>query len=334
MGYIVEALKRLFFSNMNKQLLILVFFVLLSAIFWLMLTLNETYEKELKVPVRIVNIPKKVVLTSAAVDTLRLTIRDKGWVLLSYMFGEKKPELSVNYKNYDRGNGGGIISHADIKRLALLQLESSSAVTAVKPEKLEFFYNNGERKRVPVRWTGRVIPEQLYYISHILYSNDSVDVYTSREKLDSINYVFSEPLNYIGFRDTLKIDCKLAHQPDVKVVPDHITITFLTDVLTEERINVPIQCINLPPGKLLRTFPARVQVNYVAGIGQIKQLKPEDFTVVADYQEIERKPAEKCNIYLRHTPQGISRASLSTKQVDYLIEEEETETAAIAVTEE
>ncbi len=326
MGYLIEALKRFFFSNMNKQLLIFVFFIFLSAIFWLMLTLNETYEKELQVPVRIVNVPKKVVLTSAAVDTLRLTIRDKGWVLLSYMFGEKKPELSVNYKNYDRGNGGGIVSHADIKRLALQQLESSSTVTAVKPEKLEFFYNNGERKRVPVKWTGQVIPEQLYYISHILYSNDSVDVYTSREKLDSIHYVFSEPLNYIGFRDTLKIDCKLAHQPDVKVVPDHISITFLTDVLTEESINVPIQCINLPSGKLLRTFPARVKVNYVAGIGQIKQLKPEDFTVVADYQEIVKKPTEKCNIYLRHTPQGVSRASLSTKQVDYLIEEEETET--------
>jgi len=334
MGYFVEALKRFFFSNMNKQLLIFVFFIFLSAIFWLMLTLNETYEKELKVPVRIVNIPKKVVLTSAAVDTLRLTIRDKGWVLLSYMYGEKKPELSINYKNYDRGNGGGIVSHADIKRLAQQHLASSSSVTAVKPEKLEFFYNNGERKRVPVQWRGRVIPEQLYYISRVLYSNDSVDVYASREKLDSIQYVFSEPLEYSGFRDTLKIDCKLTHQPDVKLVPEQISITFLTDVLTEERINVPIQCVNLPKGKILRTFPARIIVNFVAGIGQIKQLKPEDFTVVADYLEIEKKPAEKCNIYLRHVPQGVSRASLSTKQVDYLIEEEEIGTVKIATEEE
>ena len=31
---------------------------MLSAIFWLILTLNEGYEKELKIPVRVVNIPK------------------------------------------------------------------------------------------------------------------------------------------------------------------------------------------------------------------------------------------------------------------------------------
>jgi len=323
MGYFGEVLKRFIFSNMNKQLLVFLFFIFLSAIFWLMLTLNKTYEQEINVPVRIVNVPRKVVLTSAAVDTLRLTIRDKGWILLSYMYGEKKPELTVNFKNYDRGNGGGIVPHADIKRLAQQQLESSSAVTAAKPEKLEFFYNNGERKRVPVRWTGRVIPEQLFFISRVHYSEDSVDVYASREKLDSIQVVYSEPLNYSGFRDTLKISCKLAHQSDVKVVPDRISITFLTDVLTEESINVPIQCINLPEGKVLRTFPATVRVNFVAGIGQIKQLRPENFTVEADYLEIIKKPSETCNIYLRHTPQGVSRASLSTKQVDYLIEEEE-----------
>ncbi len=323
MGYIGEVLKRFIFSNMNKQLLVLLFFIFLSAIFWLMLTLNQTYEQEVDVPVRIVNVPKKVVLTSAAVDTLRLTIRDKGWILLSYMYGEKKPELTVNYKNFDRGNGGGIVPHADIKRLVQQQLESSSTVTAVKPEKLEFFYNNGECKRVPVRWSGRVTPEQLYFISRVHYSQDSVDVYASHEKLDSIQCVYTEPLNYSGFRDTLNIHCKLAHQSDVKVVPEQISITFLADVLTEESISVPIHCLNLPEGKVLRTFPARVKVNFVAGIGQIKKLQPEDFIVAADYLEIISKPSETCNISIRHTPQGISRASLSTKKVDYLIEEGE-----------
>ncbi len=314
---------------MNKQLLVFLFFILLSAVFWLILTLNETYEKDVKVPFRIVNIPKNVVLTSASVDTLRLTIRDKGWILLGYMFGDKRPELTVNYKNYDRGNGAGVATQADIKRMAQQLLETSSAITSIKPEKLEFFYNNGECKRVPVRWTGHIIPEQLYYLSHVHYSNDSVDVYTSREKLDSIQYVYTEPMNYTGFRDTLTVSCKLAHQADVKVVPEQISVTFHTDVLTEESINVPIRCINLPDGKLLRTFPAKIEVNFVAGIRKIKQLQPDDFIVIADYEEIVKKKSEKCNIYLRHSPQGISRATLSTKQVDYLIEDEETGRAEV-----
>ena len=311
------------FSNMNKQLLTFLFFLILSGIFWLTITLNETYERELKIPVQIVGIPKNVVLTSPVVDTVRATIRDKGWMIVAYLHGDRIPKVTLNYKNYDRGNGAGIISSSDIKRLLDQQLEISTTVSTVKPDRLEFFYNNGERKRVPVRWTGRVIPEQLYYISQVNYLPDSVDVYAAPEKLDSIRAVYTEPLNYAGFRDTLTVGCRLTHANDVKVVPERIQIEFFTDVLTEETFEgIPVQCLNLPEGKVLRTFPAKVKVHFVAGASQIRLLRPEDFIVIADYREITQNPSEKCNLYLQSVPHGISRATLETKQVDYLIEED------------
>ena len=311
------------FSNVNKQFLTFLFFLMLSGIFWLTITLNETYEREVKVPVRVVGIPKNVVLTSPATDTIRATIRDKGWMIVAYLYGDRLPTINLNYKNYDRGNGAGFVSASDMKRLLEQQLEISTTVNTVKPDRLEFFYNNGERKRVPVRWTGRVIPEQLYFISHVDYRPDSVDVFASRQKLDSIRLIYTEPLNHVGFRDTLLVHCKLSHPADVKVVPEHVSVVFHTDVLTEESIDVPIKCINLPEGKMLRTFPAKVKVNFVAGISQIRELSPDEFAVIADYLEIEQKGSDKCNIYLKTVPPGISRASLSAKQVDYLIEEEE-----------
>lgn len=320
---VMQILKNFLLSNINKQLFTFLFFLILSAIFWLILTLNEGYEKELKIPVRIVNVPKNVMLTSPSVDTVRATVRDQGWVLLNYMFGEYNNNVKIDFRNYDKTFGKGVVPNADLKRLIEQSLESSSKVTAVKPEKLEYFYNNGEHKRVPVHWNGRVIPEQLFFISHVDYKPDTVDVYASREKLDSIRIVYTEPLNYVGFRDTLLVDCKLAHAADVKVVPERIQVVFHTDLLTEESIDVPIKCINLPAGKTLRTFPAKVRVNFVAGVSQIRELTADEFTVVADYLEIEQKASEKCNIYLKEVPNGISRATLSTKQVDYLIEDGE-----------
>ena len=320
---VMQILKNFLLSNINKQLFTFLFFLIHSAIFWLILTLNEGYEKELKIPVRIVNVPKNVMLTSPSVDTVRATVRDQGWVLLNYMFGEYNNNVKIDFRNYDKTFGKGVVPNADLKRLIEQSLESSSKVTAVKPEKLEYFYNNGEHKRVPVHWNGRVIPEQLFFISHVDYKPDTVDVYASREKLDSIRIVYTEPLNYVGFRDTLLVDCKLAHAADVKVVPERIQVVFHTDLLTEESIDVPIKCINLPAGKTLRTFPAKVRVNFVAGVSQIRELTADEFTVVADYLEIEQKASEKCNIYLKEVPHGISRATLNTKQVDYLIEDGE-----------
>ena len=323
MGKIIsQQIRRILFNSTSKQIMIFLFFLVLSGIFWLFLTLNESYEHEIKIVYKIKGIPKNVVLTSNEIDTFRVTIRDKGWIILRYLYDNNR-HVNIHYKNYDRGNGSGIASSSEVKRLIAKQLEPSTIVNSVKPDRLEFFYNNGERKRVPVRWAGRVIPEQLYFISHVQYMPDSVDIYSSREKLDSIKVIYTEALNYAGFRDTLIVDCKLSHQKDVKVVPENIRIGFYTDVLTEESIDgVPIKAINMPEGKVLRTFPPKVKIRFITGVSQFRTLRPEDFIVIADYKEISQHPSEKCNIYLKTVPHGISRATLETKKVDYLIEEE------------
>ncbi len=318
-----QIIRSFLFSGANKQLLIFSFFLVLSFVFWLIITLNETYEREIKVAVNITNVPNNIVLTSDDTDTMRVTVRDKGWVLLAYLHTRQSPAVNITYKNFDNGDGTGSISASEAKRYIQQKLESSTVITSIKPDKLEIFYNNGECKRVPVRWTGRVIPEHLYFISNVIYWPDSVDVYAAREKLDSIRVVYTETLNYANFRDTLIVDCRLSHSKDMKIVPENIKVGFFTDVLTEESIDgVPVQAINMPEGKVLRTFPPKVKVHFVSGVSRLKHIKPSDFTVIADYNEISQNPSEKCNIYLRATPQGISRATLDIKQVDYLIEEE------------
>lgn len=311
------------FSTANREFLVFLFFLALSGTFWLSLTLNDVYEKEFAVPFAVTDIPKNAVLTSNDVDTVKITIRDKGIFLLSYYYGEKLKRISVNFRNYMRNNGTGLVSQQEMQKLIYQRLLSSSKIISVKPERLEFSYNYGAKKRVPVRWSGRVIPEELYFISRVEYRPDSVTIYASDEKLDSINMVYTEPLNYANFRDTLNVSCHLAKMKGVKIMPDHIKIRFLTDVLTEERIEgIPIQGINLPEGKVLRTFPAKVNVSFVTGVSIYRNLRPEDFTVVADYNEIKRHPSEKCRITLKNVPQGISRARLDVTLVDYLIENE------------
>lgn len=319
-----QAIKEFLFTKTSKEFLIFLFFLALSGIFWLSLTLNETYEREFSVPVSVVGVPKNAVLTSDEVDTVRVTIRDKGIMLVFYKYGDALKHIELPFHNYTHNNGTGQIPASEIQKRIYQNLVSSSKITAIKPEKMEFFYNYGTKKQVPVRWSGRVIPEELYFISKVSYEPDSVTIYASQEKLDSINMVYTEQLNYANFRDTLIVDCNLAKLKGVKTVPDHIRIKFFTDVLTEERIsNIPIVGINMPEGKVLRTFPAKTSVSFVAGVSVYRNLKPEDFTVIVDYDEIRSNPSEKCRVYLKNVPSGISRAKLETIMVDYLIESQE-----------
>lgn len=320
-GSVWKTIREVLFTKTSKEILLFLFFLGLSGVFWLSLTLNETYEKDFAIPVCVSDIPKNAVLTSDEVDTIHATIRDKGIVLVAYKYGEALRRLKMPFRNYTSNNGSGVIPASELQKYLYQRLVSSSKITAIKPDKLEFYYNYGSKKQVPVRWSGRVIPEELYFVSRVAYEPDSITIYASQEKLDSINMVYTEQLNYANFRDTLTVDCNLAKLKGVKTVPDHIRIRFFTDVLTEERIsNVPIVGINMPEGKVLRTFPAKTSVSFVAGVSVYRSLKPEDFTIIADYNEIRKNPTEKCHIYLKKVPSGISRARLETSMVDYLIE--------------
>lgn len=320
---ISQQLSNFLFSSMSRELLVFLFFLFLAGIFWLLMTLNETYEKEYRVPVSIVNVPKNVVLTSGDSDTLKVVLRDKGLLLLGYMYGDRLKPISVDYATYSKKKGQGSVPAADIQKEILRQISASTKLVQVKPESVDFTFNYGESKQVPVKWSGKVQPERLYYIANTHYSPDSITIYASEEILDSINVVYTEPLNLTNFRDTISITTQISKIHGVKMVPSEVSITFFTDVLTEESIDgIPVVGINLPEGKRLRTFPARVSVSFVAGVSLFKHLTADDFQVVADYNEIKRSQSDKCALILQKTPRGISRVSLVTKEVDYLIEEE------------
>ena len=322
LGRLFTIVRNFLFSRTNREFLIFLFFLSLSGVFWLLLTLNETYEREMAVPIHIADIPSDIMLTSDETDTVKVVIRDRGIILLTYIYGEALKNVSADFKTYDQSGGNGSISAAELAKIVQGHLAASSKIVSVKPDKLRFFYNTGASKRVSVRWRGRVIPEQLYFLSHVAYDPDSITIYASEERLDSIRMVFTEQLNHVGFRDTLAVDCRLRRIEGVKMIPDHVKVTFYTDVLTEESVDgIPVVGINLPPGKVLRTFPARVSVKFVTGINVYRTLKPSDFTVVADYDELRSQPSEKCNLTLQRVPQGINHPKLVTSQVDYLIEE-------------
>lgn len=227
---IFPIVRNFLFSTVNKEFLIFLFFLALSGVFWLMMTLNETYEKEMRIPVHIVNVPQNVVLTSDSVDTVKVSLSDKGFVLLGYMYGDGLRPLKVNFKNYMRSTGTGSVTAAELQRMMYQQLSASTKITSTKPDRLEYFFNYGLHKRVPLRWSGRVIPEHLYFISHTEYETDSVDIYASQEKLDSINIVYTEPLNYANFRDTLSVRCNLQKMRGVKSVPDNVKILSLIHI--------------------------------------------------------------------------------------------------------
>lgn len=320
---IINMVRNFLFSSANREFLTFFFFLVLSTIFWLMTALNETYEREIGVPAYLVNIPKNVVITSDMEDTVRVTVRDKGFALLAYTYGEGIRPINVNFQSaITRQSGYGVVPSQELMKMINQRFSGSSKIVQVKPDRLDFHYNYGLSRQVSVKMAGNVVPGKSFYLARTRFWPEKVTVYGSKQVLDSLRFVKTVPINITNFNDTVLRTVALETIKGVKIVPNTVRIGLYPDILTEENIEVPITAINMPEGKVLRTFPQRVTVNFIVGASMFRSISPEQFAVVVDYNEIIDHPSDKCSIHLRETPQGVRNARLKMTQVDYLIEEQ------------
>ena len=316
---ILKAVRNFLFSGLNKEFLIFLFFLALSGAFWLLMTLNETMEREFKIPMRLTGVPGNAVITGELPDTVRVTVRDKGFTLVTYDF---RP-LVFRFSNYaDEDEGKGVIPLTDVQKQVLSQMYGSSKLLQVKPGAFDFYFTYGTSKKVPVVFRGKITTNKSYYLAHTEFLPGTVTVYANKKRLDQLRYVEIEPFNYRNLQDTIHKTVRLQRIVGVKIVPNTVRLSVYPDVLTEETIDVPITAINMPPGMVLRTFPSRVTVRFTIGASLFRTVSADQFKVVVDYDELSSNPADKCTLQLRSVPRTVSKAMLEVEKVDYLLEQQ------------
>lgn len=319
---IFRAIKNFLFSIVNKEFLIFLFFLCVSAAFWVLTTLNETIDREIAVPIKLVNVPKGVVITSEMNDTLKVTVRDRGYFLFAYRYGNIIHPISIDFKNYSKDANKGMVTSADLQKQIYHQIYNSSRIVSIKPDRWEFYFTQGQKKSVPISLRGKVVPGQSYYIARVSFLPERVDVYARQSLLDSINMAYTDVLDVKELTDTIVRTVSLQKKKGVKYVPSEVVVTIYPDILTEGSVEIPVTAVNMPVGRVLRTFPARVKVTFVVGASNVRSIKPDQFKIQADYQDIEANPSEKCALRLVQQPRIVKNARLEVDHVDYLIEEQ------------
>ncbi len=316
-----KTLRSSFSKLWNKQFLIFLFFLGLSASFWLFQALNETYEREFTVPLKMQNIPKNVVLTTELPKHINITLRDKGGMLFNYRYGIGLKPVVIDFEKRVNTGGHVQIHMSEILKDLSKRLPSSTEIVSARPDTLEFFYNYGLCKRVPVRLPGNVETDRLYYLSHYKLSPDSVTVYATKSQLDTIMAAYLQPVHIEELADTTSFRSKVTAIKGVKFEPSSIDVSLYVDRLVEKTVQVPIQWINFPTTKALRTFPSKVNITFQVGMGMYRNITANDFVVSVDYEELIRDTASTCRPKLRTSPQGITHARINPAEVEYVIED-------------
>lgn len=306
---------------LNRQFLIFLFFLVLSAAFWMFQALEEDYEKEFSIPLRLKNVPENVVVTTDLPNALRVVLKDRGVTLLQYMYGSKLSVVVVDFNECANYSGHVRLLGSDLQKQIAAQLENSTRLISIKPDTVDFYYNYGGHKRVPVRIQGEVNADTRYNISHVRLKPDSVVVYAISSVLDTITAAYTSPLYLRNLRDTTETDVPFRTVRGAKFVPSKSHITFFVDQMTEKTVQVPVQWVNFPASKTLRTFPQKVSITFQVGAGMYRRIGPDHFVIVVNYEELMRDTTGRCRLQLKTIPAGASHVRIVPNQVDFLIED-------------
>lgn len=317
----LNGIRSFLLAKKSREFLIFLFFVFVSFCFWLLQVLNDDYETELSIPLRMKNVPENVVLTSELPKELKIGVKDRGTVLVNYLLGQTIYPVMIDFEEYsDKGNQVQIPSSSLSKRIAS-QLNQSTKLFAIKPDTLDLIYMRGEGKKVPVRLRGEVKAEPQYYISDIVFTPDSVMVYAPKNILDTITSAYTEMLYMEEISDTTRHRAELMPVKGVRFTPSYSDVMFLVDMYSEKTVEVPVQGINFPEDKILRTFPSKVQVTFQIGLRQFKNVTAKDFLVVVDYNTLREEKSEKCKPVLLESSPNAKHVRVIPQEIDYIIEQ-------------
>jgi len=138
-----RKIKDFLLSDKSREFLIFLFFFFIAGGFWLLQTLNNDYEAEFSIPVRLKGVPNHVVLTSEPPSELRIKVKDKGTVLLNYMLGKSFFPVNIDFSESKVPDNHVKIYTSELEKKIAGQLNVSTRLLSVKPDTLEYIYSTG-----------------------------------------------------------------------------------------------------------------------------------------------------------------------------------------------
>lgn len=318
-----RKIKKFLKGSLTRNFWAFLFFLVLSAGFWLFLTLEDIYEVDIAVPVKLKNVPENVVITTPPPQEINIRVKDRGGQLLRYRYTHSLGSITIDFKDFDTRSGHVALLTSELTRNIIKRLQSSTSVVSFSPDTLEYFYNFGLNKSVPVKVCGNITADSLYCITGCTASPAIVKVYAAKGILDTLTAVYTEPLEQEGLSERKTINVSLAKIRGAKTVPDKVKATINVDQMTEKTLTVRIDHTNFPAGKTLKTFPGIVSVVCQVGLKQYRDITADKFAIVISYDEVSENNTNRLRLSLKKKPEGISNVRIVPEEVEFIIEDTE-----------
>lgn len=270
---------------MNKNLKIFVISFIFALSLWIYINLNLSYSLDLSIPVEIKSSTSQA-LTEEIPNSIDITVKGKGWELLSIMISKDiKYSLDVSkYKKDSKINTAQFVNER-------MDLHSNVSVMKINPDTITISFDKISEKIIPVKNRISVIPKEGYSIvGKPLLNPDSVKIKGSAYILSKIKSVATEDLIFDNVNTDLSGSVKIKDtlQNIIKIDPKILNYSYRVELSAEKSFeDVSVDISGIPDDKEVLLIPPKVNLSVRGGVERISQVTPSEIKVKVEFNNIE-----------------------------------------------
>ncbi len=321
-------MKQKFKIRFNREWLTYLVFLLIAIVIWYLNALNKNYTTTMNFKVRYVNLPADKVLVNTPLEKLSLTINASGYTILKERLGFAFQPIAIDagHRNLRAKTSNPSIYYILTKNIYTQieqEFDASISLKSISPDTISFVFSEVVQKEIPVKVLVDLQFEKQYLPKGQMKINPAkVTIAGPRAIVDTMKYVYTQPIKYRKLNDTLRADIKLQPVRQLKYSVEEVHIVQPIERHTEATLSVPIEVINLTDGLKMKTFPGVVTINCMVGISDFEKLQPYLFRVAVDYASIKdsKDNQARVKVSLLKSPDYVSDVKFNPKNVEYIVE--------------
>jgi YbbR domain-containing protein len=301
---------------LNLKYHILAASFLLSILLWISLNLNQSYEIQRTIPVKL-NIEKPYASANTVPQTLEVRFKGTGWNLLR-LYTSMSPEFVYDV-NTSRNESVIFTRQYLADNLGFGQLFT---ISNIKPESLYVRLGKYEEKYVKIQPRVYVVCSEGYQVvGNPVITPDSIKIGGSSEILKNLNYIYSRDVIFKNVNSNINQSIRLTDSlANITWRPvEEVNINIKIELTAEKEFsNVTLRVANIPFDKDVLLIPQTVGLQVKGGVIQLSELDINKINGFIEYSELIADTTGSVSPKFS-LPEGMTIISVKPERIQYVI---------------
>ena len=307
----------------HRKVRVFFLFLFFSFLAWLISRLSLTYSHTVDFKLVYQHMPENMVLLAPPPEEIGVRIRASGFQMLGFQLNPKYFEIDL--REARQGSRGYFVSPQSYRDQIDRQLGQGVGLLQIPADTIFMNFQELRSKTVPVRLDLSLDMAQNYMLDgQVRVEPEKVHLLGPQEEIDSIEAVFTESLSLTDVKEDFQYDLPLGdigRYPHTEFSAETIRVAGTVFRFSETVVQVPVAVTGVPGDIEIQTFPEVVGVLCKGRVAGLKDLRPEDFELVADYRAPESETG-RLMLTLKDYPDTVYETQLLEPSVEFIIRRE------------